>query len=248
MSYVILVSFVVALIVLSLLVLLVLLSIQDYFIYPGRFRPRPENIHEKFENINGSLFKKGHSSKLCVIFGGNGSIPSDFIDYAKHSDHSVLIIAYPGYFGTSGIPRSDTTVEYINDVLLPVVKKNNIKETHFICHSIGCAIALNYLKQTGFSLTKVILFAPFYNLSYIIHKESGIPLEIVRLVLMQEWDNSIIGDLHQDLDIIIYHGKNDKLIHHNESISLSKLHKGVKLIITDDDHNSLVRKEIGKHL
>lgn len=241
---------IIALVVIGLILLglVILLAIQDFFIYPGRFRTKPENIEEGFENINGSLFKKGVSKKLCIVFGGNSSIPSDFVSFSKHSDNYILIIAYPGYFGTPGIPRSETTVKYIDELVKKLVKNHGITETNFICHSIGCAIALDYLKKTKHKPTKVVLFAPFYNLSYIIHKESGIPLNIVRFVLMQEWDNTVIKDLPQDLDIVIYHGTNDKLIHHNESVSLSKLHKGVKLIITEDDHNSLVRKEIKNHI
>lgn len=246
------------LIILTITLLLLILiptlySIQNYFIYPG-LRRHLENFKDsEFSYIDGSLYKSGtgdklNGDKLIIIIGGNGSVPTDFIPFVKGNDHFLLV----GYYGPDRdiSPTSESISKHLGSILNLITRSSKINSVKFICHSIGCGIALDYLSKNKLSLpTEIVLLAPFCKLSEIISKESGIPIQLIKSVLAQEWDNEeAITKLGRNTDVTLIHGRIDDLINWSNSERLSKLYKPCKLILTDDDHNSIVKNVLPKFI
>jgi hypothetical protein len=218
------------------LILLYLFVNQQKLIYPGMSREIDVShpiLKEPFEMINTSYYKKGKTGKLWLILGGNRSLPSDFTDYIGESTNSILMITYPGYNKTELKPNLET----INLTIDNCIKKLNIKgynnnDINFICHSIGCAAAINYLANKKIEIGKLVLLAPFSNISQVIYDKYMIPKFLINKLIDHMWDNQKIIDVHKSIEIVIIHGKHDKY--------LCEL-RGCNLEITDDDHNSIKR-------
>ena len=217
---------------------------QEALIYPG-INSTKKVLTEPFIDIKGSYFKKGTSDILTVFLGGNNSTPTDFENHAKISKDNVLIIVYPGFNKTSGKINKKSITQYINFVLAKVCKKHQCYNINFICYSIGCAICLHYLSETdNKSKNKVLkctLLAPFWSLDRVVSDIYCFPKEVVRVFLNHNWENfKTIQKIDDNIEIEIFHGKNDKLINITHSEQLSKMRK-CKFNITDDDHYTILR-------
>ncbi len=227
-----------------IILMIILLYKQETLIYPGIGR-EIDYLHpvtkEPFELIDTSYYKQGTTGNIWILLGGNASLPSDYISYVKHSKNSILLLTYPGFNKTKLRPNLDN----INLVIDCCIKKLNKRGYHnenisFICYSIGCAAGINYLSTNKLKINKLILLAPFYNISKVIEDNYYIPQFISNSLLDHVWDNHKIKDIHQSINVIIIHGKNDKLINVKHSEILSKV-RFSKLIITEDCHNTITR-------
>jgi predicted alpha/beta hydrolase family esterase len=219
------------------LLLLLLMTFQEHLIYPGIKR---EKIHlsEPFEDIYGSYYKKGSTDILWVFFGGNGSIPADFVDIIEQFDHSFLTITYPGYNNTPLKPSPETINNLVDKCLDKVLRKNKKYTVNFACYSIGCAAGINYLSTKKKVINKMLLFAPFWSLDEIVYSKYPFPKFIIKKLMNHNWENDKLKDIHPSIDVTILHGKNDELIHFSHSERLSKL-RNCKLILTNDTHSSM---------
>jgi hypothetical protein len=153
----------IALIILLITVIIITLMglgfLQESLIYPGLKR---EKIHlkEPFDQIDNSYYKKGSTGKLWILLGGNNSLPGDFEDYVIDKQDSFLLVTYPGYNGAELRPDPETMNKVIENCMKKLDKNYKI---NFLCYSIGCAVAINYLSSVGkkTNTDKVILLAPF---------------------------------------------------------------------------------------
>jgi len=233
-----------ALILGLIMTLLILATFQEKLIYPGIENPQIL-LKEPFEQINDSFYKRGSTGKLWLFFGGNKSKSTDFVDI--NSKHSFLIITYPGYNGTMSNPNPETTYDTIEKCIKKVCSKGyENKNINFMCYSIGCAIALNYLSKSKLPINKLILCAPFWSLDEIVHSKYPFPKFLIKQLMNHNWENDKIKDIHHEINVTILHGKNDKLIHYSHSERLAKLRKS-KLILTEHDHTS-IRTRIPEYL
>lgn len=225
------------------LLLCTLTTIQEQLIYPG-IKRQIQILNEPFLNINNSYYKKGNTGILWVLFGGNDSLPIDFVDITELSKHSFLIITYPGYNNTPLKPSPDNISNLTNQCLVKVQTLYNYNIINFMAYSIGCAAAIYYLSQNRkIQINKLVLLAPFWSLDEIVHSKYPFPTFIIKKLLNHNWENEKLKDIDPKIDVSIFHGKNDKLINFNHSERLSKLKK-CKIIFTDDDHTSIRNKMI----
>ncbi len=226
------------------LLLVLLATFQEHLIYPGIKREKCI-LTEPFEDIYGSYYKKGSTDILWVFFGGNGSLPADFIDIIEQFDHSFLMVTYPGYNGTPLKPNPETINNLVEKCLNDIIKRKqgNKYIINFVCYSIGCAAGINYLSKQHLKINKLLLLAPFWSLDEIVYSKYPFPKFIIKQLMNHNWENEKLKDIHRDIDVTIIHGKNDNLIHFGHSERLSKLRK-CKLILTDDTHSSMRNKII----
>lgn len=228
-------------IVFLLLLLFTLTIYQESLIYPGMKRPS-QILKKPFEQIDNSFYKKGSTGKIWVFFGGNGALPIDCIDYMKliKPDHSFLIITYPGYNGV----KEKLTPKSINNTIdrcIQQIKDRGYKpsDINFMCYSLGCAIAINWLFDTKFEINKLVLLAPFWSLDEIVNSKYPFPKFVIKKLMNHNWENEKLENINQKIDVTIFHGKQDKLIDCSHSERLSKIKIGSKLIFTEDDHQSI---------
>jgi predicted alpha/beta hydrolase family esterase len=230
--------------ILIILLLLILVTFQESLIYPGMKRPG-EILKEPFEQIHDSFYKKGSTGKIWIFFGGNGSLPIDYINGIKliKEDHSFLIITYPGYNGTKTKLTPGTTNALISKCIEELNNRGyQPKDINFMCYSIGCAIAINYLSDHPLLINKLILLAPFWSLDEIVHSKYPFPIFLIKKLINHNWENERLKNVHSKIDITIIHGKQDKLIDYSHSQRLSEVTK-CKLILTEyDDHQSIYNK------
>jgi predicted esterase len=242
------VKYMVLSLILSLILsLMTLVYYQETLIYPGMSRPG-QKLKKPFEAIGNSYYKKGSTGKLWVFFGGNAAIPIDYMDHIKliEPDDSLLIITYPGYNGDKTKLSPETTNEII-DHCIKEIKLKGYKNTYinFICYSIGCAIAINWLHKNKTQINNLVLLAPFWSLDEVIYSKYPFPSVLIKSLINHNWENKKITDINKNINITIFHGKQDKLIHYSHSVRLAKLAKLTesKLIITEhDDHNTIRNK------
>jgi predicted alpha/beta hydrolase family esterase len=237
-------------IVLIFLLLLILATFQENLIYPGIKRPGII-LKEPFEEIHDSFYKKGSNGKIWVFFGGNNSLPGDYINIINNMSidgHSFLIITYPGYNNTQLKPNPKTTYEKIDNCLNAIKKKGYKDENiNFICYSIGCAVAINYLSKKKILIKNLVLFAPFWSLDEIVHSKYPFPIFVIKNLLNHNWENEKLKDIHHKIDVTIVHGKKDKLINYNHSERLSKIRKS-KLILTEEDDHTSISNRISEYI
>ncbi len=223
---------------------------QEQLIYPGLFRT---SFKLSFQNIQtkdgdtGCYYKEGNpGTPLWIVLGGNNSLPQDYQALASKTVNSYLLINYPGFGGTVGKMKPETTAELISNCLKAVQKPNQV--INFICHSIGCAVGLNFLDKNPHIVPKrLVLLAPFWKLEEVIAKKYTfvLPESVITSLINHTWDNfEHIESLHPETDVTIVHGRNDRLIDWKQGERLAKKHKNAKFTLTDDDHNSIVGKTI----
>lgn len=213
---------------------------QENLIYPGMKRPI-HILQEPFENIHHSFYKKGTTGKIWIYFGGNNNNPIDYHDIFKNIsiEHSILLITYPGYNGFKQDMNPHNTNLTIKKCINSILNKGyNIKDINFICYSIGCAIAINYLATHNININNLVLLAPFWSLDEIVHSKYPYPISIIKFLMNHNWENYKLKDIHPNINTTIIHGKNDELIHYSHSDRLSKL-RNIELIYTNDDHRSI---------
>jgi len=224
----------------------VLTIFQEQLIYPGINRPTLL-LNEPFENIHGSYYKQGTSGILWVIFGGNHSLPADFIHLVEQDsvNHSFLIITYPGYNETPLKPTPESINLLVDKCIQKIMKNYKI---NFLCYSIGCAAGINYLhhnyrhgNRLKLPINKLILLAPFWSLDEIVHSKYPFPKSMIKQLLNHNWENEKLKSIDPDIKVIIIHGKNDELIHFSHSERLAKL-RHCQFILTNDTHGSVTSK------
>ncbi len=226
-----------ATIFLVFIILLALTTYQERLIYPGIKREK-QILKEPYEDIHGSYYKKGTTGILWVFFGGNNSLPIDFIDITNSFNHSFLIITYPGYNNTPSKPSPETINNLVEKCLEKILKKNKNYTINFMCYSIGCAAGINFLSNKKLLVNKILLLAPFWSLDEIVHSKYPFPKFIIKQLMNHNWENEKIKEIDPNIDVTIVHGKNDELIHFNHSERLAKLRK-CKLILTNDTHSTM---------
>jgi predicted esterase len=228
-----------------ILFLAVLTVFQKKMIYPGMSR-QGQILKEPFKQIYDSYYKKGSTGKIWLFFGGNGAIPADYIDHMDliDPDHSFLIVTYPGYNGVKKDLNPKTTNETIDNCIKEIIQKGyKYSDINFMCYSLGCAIAINWLSENKIPINNLVLLAPFWSLDEIVYSKYPFPPLIIKLLMDHNWENEKLKHIHKDINITILHGKQDKLIHYNHSERLSELRK-TKLILTEDDDHQSIRNKI----
>lgn len=228
------------LILLVIIVLTFLWYNQEVLIYPGILR-HEKHLKEPFKRLkNGSYYKDGNTKILWIVLGGNNSMPHSF-EILNKSKHSILLIKYPKFakYYDEQI-NSHTLNNRINDSLKEINYKD--LEINFICHSIGCAVGLNYLRFHKYiKPKKLILLAPFWKIEEVIYDCYKIPQFLLDILLEHKWNNhENLSHLNHIDDITILHGENDPLISWKQGERLSKLRDNIKFIKTNDDHSSII--------
>lgn len=227
---------------------------QQKYIYPGTLLPKV-NAGEGFVDIGNAYYKKGTSAsggqnndkQIWFLLGGNCCKSDDFSHVV--SDHSLCIVIYPGYGGTTGTPEPHS-IRKVLHTCIKHIKKLGYQESNinFLCYSMGCAIGIDYLHFSKMSINKLVLISPFYSLEDVVYDKYKVPINIITLLLDHSWDNSrLVNTKFNKLTIV--HGINDKLIgpRHVEKLVdvLETNHDLINkyvVITTTDNHTTVFSK------
>lgn len=235
-----------ALFIFILLISIILIIFQEHFIYTGYHRTiiplKPPYQHLK----NNSYYKQGTSDELWLIFGGNGSLPQDYVILTKNTNHSYIYINYPGFGGIDGSMSPNSSLKLIDDIITLI--PNKYTNINILGYSIGCAVSMHYLyKRPKFmkKINKIRLLAPFWSLDEVANNRylPYLPNYIIKTLLSHNWENYIyIKHIDPNINLIILHGQNDIYVPYDQSKRLHELRPNTMFITTDDDHESILKK------
>ena len=235
--------------------LLMLFFAQEKLIFhPERL---PKNHKYSFDNkfeeyfikvddnteLNALHFKADSSKGLVFYLHGNaGNLDSwgDVADLYLKLNYDVFILDYRGYGKSTGKITSEAQIS--NDVQKAYdFARKNYDENKIVIvgYSIGTgpASTLAANNKPG----KLILKAPYYNLSDLVHQYFPI---VPTFILKYKFKNN--KNLKKiACPIYIFHGDRDEVIYYNSSVKLSKLLKEKDQFITlkGQAHNGINENE-----
>lgn len=173
------------------------------------------------------------------------------VNLLKLKDKNALfvVVDYRSFGGSQGEFSISNVNEDLNIVVTHLQEKYKSKKIHFIGHSLGCGIVLEYcrsMEKEGKAsiIGEIFCFAPFTTLLDVAKdkwflKPFGF---IIKLIIPKDINYDNIKNVSfLESNLHIFHGKKDELIHFKHSITLHNKSKlSTKLIITDEHtHNSV---------
>ncbi|MCZ8330369.1 MAG: alpha/beta fold hydrolase [Flavobacterium sp.] len=172
---------------------------------------------------NGLLFKTVNSKGIIFYLHGNAGSLDSWGNNAKiYTDlgYDIFFLDYRGFGKSEGeIKNQGQIFRDINIVYDKITSTYKNKQKVIIGYSIGTGLA-TYLASLK-NPDKLILQAPFYN--FLEFTEGTVPYFPDFLKKFQFETNKYIVEIKAQ--IYIFHGNQDKLIHHNNSERLKKIIK-----------------------
>ncbi len=171
--------------------------------------------------IHGLWFKKSQNKGLIFYLHGNGGNMNRVGYLGKHYSqygYDFFAIDYRSYGKSTGAIQNEN--QFYNDAqkALDYIKKQySNKEIVIIGYSIGTATAAKLAAEN--KINQLVLFAPYYSLENMKNERylTFIPSFLLRYPF----------ETYKNLEkvtapIIIFHGKNDRVIHYSNSEKLKK--------------------------
>lgn len=189
--------------------------------------------------INAIHFKAENSKGIIVYFHGNaGDLSSWGHVYSSFSSYSLdlLIIDYRGYGKSTGQIESQANFLKDGEAVYNYTKKLYTEDKIIVYgRSIGTGVA-TYIASKNKPLA-LILETPYSSLVSVIKKYySFVPSFLVKYPLpLEEWIQNVTSD------ILLFHGEEDEIIPHNESLKIIKKVKSTYefISIPNGMHNNL---------
>ena len=162
--------------------------------------------------------RSGTRNRLWVIFGGNAMAALDWRDFAlthPDADAAFLLIEYPGYGYSRGLPSRESIAEASDAafaalaVHLRVTPASLSQHSFVLGHSLGAATALEFACRNP--PQGLVLTAPFSTLRDVASRLFGPP---VRPLLRDNYDNiARLGELaNRGFPAAILHGLDDDIV------------------------------------
>ena len=189
-------------------------------------------------------------SSLWIIFGGNGSLALDWLDFAggyPDDGSAFLLMDYPGYGLCEGQPSPGAIRESSLSAVEQLTRNLGIDSSALqgrlsvLGHSLGAAAALQF--ATDKQVRKIILISPFTSMRAMARRSVGIPL---CYLLVHNFDNE--GMLNGILShpavpsVVVFHGSSDSIIPVAMGRSLAQQHPALISYreIAGGDHNGII--------
>jgi uncharacterized protein len=193
--------------------------------------------------LNGLLFKADSSKGLIFYLHGNGGSLRWIGDVAKtytNLDYDVFILDYRGYGKSEGVINNENDLYDDNQMAYDALKKEyDEKNIIILGYSIGSGMAAE-LASTN-SPKKLVLEAPYYNLTYIMKRRYRI---IPTFLLKYKFaTNDYLKSCK--MPIYLFHGTDDNSTYYESSLKLKKDFSNKLELITlkDQGHNGIPENE-----
>ena len=178
--------------------------------------------------------------KVIIIFHGLGEHSGRyniFKEFLKNQKVAIYALDLPGHGMSDGrkgdIKKFDIFLDYIEDVLIHVRKKNLETPITLFGHSLGGLICLSFLiNRESKEIYSAIISSPWIKLGLEVPKYLiGIQKVLVNIIPSFRLSNRInINDLTKDNDINYKYSK-DQLVHDRISFRLySEINKQIELV------------------
>lgn len=188
-------------------------------------------------------------AELWLMFGGNASLALDWYDFInRYPDPGAgfLLIDYPGYGHSQGVPTPETILESTRKAISSLAAHLQVDDHYFpgklnaVGHSLGAGVALLFASRrpTG----SLILIAPFTSLKDMARLVVGKPLDAF---LKHNLDNrarldEIMSQNHPP-EVTIVHGANDNVIPVSMARELAARHPAIQYHeISNTGHNMIL--------
>ena len=202
----------------------------DYkFNFPVKFQEMTIKTADN-ESLNGLLFKADSSKGLIFYLHGNGGCIGTWGDISKtYTDlnYDLFELDYRGYGKSTGKINSEE--QMFSDI-------QTAYDSLKLRYSEDKIIVLGYSLGTGLATKlaatnhpkKLILQAPYYSITYMMHKD--FPIIPTFLLKYKFATNKYISNCK--IPIAIFHGDADEMIPYDCSVQLMKLTKPTDELIT----------------
>lgn len=218
--------------------------------YTFNFNQGFEEINIKTQDnivLNGLLFKTDSISKGVIFYlhGNAGALDSWGHQAPLYTQlgYDIFFLDYRGFGKSEGkITSQEQLLKDVQSAYDEINKRYKKDEIIILGFSIGTGPAA-YLASVN-NPSKLILQAPYYNLTSVIHDICPIiPDFLIRYKLEV---NEYISKC--EMPIIIFHGDNDNIIDYNNSVRLNELLKESDTFITlpNESHIGISSNEIYK--
>ncbi len=189
-----------------------------------------------------------YSDKIIVFSHGNGdnifTIYYLLLELSNIWNIKIIIYDYPGYGLTKGIPSEKECVRSLSDIICTYPGREII----LLAHSLGTGVTLKMLSSCNFHPYLTILLAPFRNIPRVVSNSSSLDSSY-SMINSNKFDSYWNIRLARG-NIVIFHGKNDQVIHYshsedlyNHSFSKFRVNNNYRISIKyleDEDHNNIL--------
>lgn len=238
---------------------LLFLKQHSMIYHPGHYRGgEARAVNLAYSTSEGRQFAyyipPGESSqspvRLWVMFGGNGSLALDWLDFVGHYPDrrdGFLLVEYPGYGsceGSASPQNIEESAEAAFDrlaLLLQTTRKDLDGKIGVVGHSLGCAAGLDF--AVNHPVDCVVLIAPFTTLRDMAQRTVGWPL---CWLLRHNFDNHArlaeLAARARPPRVTVFHGRNDEVIPTGMGSELAARFPGMVTFygIADATHNSIL--------
>lgn len=147
----------------------------------------PQDQYKKIAGLNIRYWQEGQEGPWLILLHGIGACVNYWQENISElsKQFRVLAVDLPG-FGKSGKPIVDYTLEYYETFLVELVKEFAIDQFYLAAHSLGGAIALQYVTQHPDKVKKLVLLD---NVGFA--TEVIIFFRLMSLPLLGEWLTSL---------------------------------------------------------
>lgn len=250
-------------------------AIINYIFLSGRahskgskfYQDQKENIILKSEDsgffgayVIDNGIKPNENTNFFVVLHGKGTDRHDATRHVKlksfGSKNSIFTVVDVRGFGesTASFSREGANQD-IHATFEYVQKRFKPKKIYLIGHSYGAALSLAYSayaleNKKSIQPAKIFLFAPFENLSLLLHDKGPLKTIFTIMPFMEdflfselEYENKKVVAKLQD-KVTIFHGRRDETIPPEHSERMAKDAKKVKAYFTNDTHDGVFENKV----
>ena len=224
------------------------------YIFPkvhGIVQPKVTNgklvkIKNGSRHVYGYFSKRG--KKLIVIFHGNGTTMANEAVVARtfyNHGMSTLLVEYSGYGYARKESASESNIYDDSEHIIQHIQKKynfSVKDTTAWGRSLGSGVAVEMLKRE--SISKAILVTPYTSIADVASYKY---VPILPYFLIVDNFNSLGKSFYIDEEVLLIHGKRDKLTPWFMSKRLHKTFKNSTLITLDKANHYNVLRYLNKN-
>ena len=186
------------------------------------------------ENTRAYYIESGSSTKIAIIYHGNGERACDsayLVNWLSHYGYNSLVVEYAGYAGDRSQKPSVALLLHDVEHVNTWVRGRNFSQLLIIGRSIGTGFASYHASLA--SPEKLLLISPFDRLSQTVQEHY--PIYPASLLLKTELDNVSTASFGKK--VLIIHGTEDASIPIDRARSLfEKLPQEQKIFVPVEGH------------
>ena len=202
------------------------------------------NFDIKNGNVEAFYFGCKEKKPAVIVAHGNEGVIDGNISLANQlvsSGFHVLLVEYPGYGRSTGIPTEDTLLDAFTQAFDFLKEKEEVSKVVVYGSSMGGCIGANLLKNR--TPDALILRSTFANFGDFIRKMAFLPKALIRNGFFNE---ALIKEYQGK--VLIMHGTNDKTVNFSNAKKLNEVAKNSTLITYSGGHNTPNDTEVVKQL